>query len=139
MSGFQDAECGSKAVSRTARTRKLKPRRDLDINSIVNVQSLVTELVDPPEIRNAGSWRRLLAERVKVDLGTKAQSKWARQEGLEVSSDYWETSNRLNFSVLRGVNWHQIIFFSKWLLYRTPQPYLVWGLAILICDFAARK
>ncbi|KAJ1198218.1 hypothetical protein NDU88_002062 [Pleurodeles waltl] len=95
--------------------------RDLDIDSIANVQSVVTELVDPPGIRTAGSWRRLLADRDKVDLGTKAQTKWARQEGLEVSSVYWETINRLNFSVLRGANWHQMIFFSKWLLYRTLQ------------------
>ncbi|KAJ1152575.1 hypothetical protein NDU88_005350 [Pleurodeles waltl] len=95
--------------------------RDLDVNSIVNVQSLVTELVDPPGIRTAGSWRRLLADRDKADLGTKARRKWAHQEGLEVSSDCWETINRLNFTVLRGANWHQIIFFCKWLLYRTPQ------------------
>ncbi|KAJ1165518.1 hypothetical protein NDU88_005945 [Pleurodeles waltl] len=94
--------------------------RDLDVNSI-NVQSLVSELVDPPGIRTAGSWRRLLADRDKADLGKKAQRKWARQEGLELSSECWETINRLNFSVLRGANWHLMIFFSKWLLYRTPQ------------------
>ncbi|KAJ1149494.1 hypothetical protein NDU88_002301 [Pleurodeles waltl] len=63
----------------------------------------------------------LLPDRDKADLGTKAQRKWARQEGLEVSSDCWETINHLNLSVLRGANWHRMIFFSKWLLYRTPQ------------------
>ncbi|KAJ1156659.1 hypothetical protein NDU88_009377 [Pleurodeles waltl] len=96
-------------------------RRNLDVNSTIIVQSLVTELVDPPGIRTVGSWRRLLADRDKADLGTKAQRKWACQEGLEVSSDCWETINCLNFSVLRGANWHQMIFFRKWILYRTPQ------------------
>ncbi|KAJ1202754.1 hypothetical protein NDU88_006551 [Pleurodeles waltl] len=95
--------------------------RDLVVNSIANVQSLVTELVDPPGTRTAGSWRRILADMDKADLGTKAWRKWARQEGLEVSSDCWETINRLNFTILRGANWHRMIFFCKWLLYRTPQ------------------
>lgn len=93
----------------------------LDPGTIANhTSTLVLDLFINNLEKKPGVWKQCLTQSREVELTAKVIRKWYTQENFILSPEIWKTINQFNFCVLRGANWGRMLYFSKWLLYRTP-------------------